>query len=843
MPKLYLKEYGHKVLDNGYEVVPITPGTKFPNFETWKSMPEITHTDIDKWQSNGHAKDGIGIRAKFTPLLDVDVKDDDAREAMVKFAEDTIGLTGVRIGEAPKLGLPYKSDEPFKKVQSRPYMDPEGRKAQIEFLGDGQQWVALARHPDTKKPYKWPDKGMNPVKWPREDLPTVSKEQAIACRDFFDEYCTSRGWKLWKKKTGSNAVAVQTAPPQGDDVWDGRNTAQCGLAVEQVKEWVDRLPNDESVEYEDNFNSKAQATYRNVLFAIWHETDGSEEGRDIAWDWSIKSPKHETEEGRFFKLWSSANPEDREDVITFRYVINCVNDIEREEKRELRDGFLDSLSDVDDVDDLKKLIERMQTVKFDDLDSGQLAGALQKAYKRVTGSQLSPAQARKMIRHIPTADEIPEWAQNWVYIQHADRFYNTDAHHSLTQKAFDNTYTRYLDGYPASQYALNILKIKPYWMTMYKPDAETEFYFEGHQCINTFNDRLMPIMPDSYDDRDLECIKLFRTHVRNILPNKRERALLISFMAYIVQTHARPNFALVLQGTDGDGKSFFGDLMGACLGGTRNVRKLDPQQLQDRYTGWAVGQLLIVIEEIRLQGQSRFEILNKVKPFITNEAINIHPKGIDPYTAFNTSAYMASTNFKDALPVNDNDRRYLIFMSRFQTGEAIREFEAANPGYFTDLFGTIRGDDPRPGALRKYLMRYELHPDFQPHGRAPKTRAREEMVQHGKTDIQLAFEELVENDSIAEISTHLIISSVLIKELRESTTEHVSARSITALLSQNGFVYLSHRVRITSDQKNMDTVWVRDKKRFDNREASRIKRNVMKYLKEREEQITHSVDI
>src|SRR5215204_6938738 len=104
--------YGHTVLDNGFEVVPITPGTKFPTLNDWRSLPKITHKLVSKWIANSHSRDGIGIRTKFTPFLDIDIQDIECRDDVVKFAEDLIGLAPVRVGAAPKLGMPFKSRTP-----------------------------------------------------------------------------------------------------------------------------------------------------------------------------------------------------------------------------------------------------------------------------------------------------------------------------------------------------------------------------------------------------------------------------------------------------------------------------------------------------------------------------------------------------------------------------------------------------------------------------------------------------------------------------------------------------------------------------------------------------------
>lgn len=839
MAVLYLKRYGMKVLDNGYEVVPITPGTKFPNFDySHKKLPTIRKKHVKGWLANGHARDGIGIRTRHTPMCDIDCLDKGAREATVAFVEETIGFAPIRVGNAPKLGIMFRSTEPFSKVQSRSYRDPKGRKCQVEFLGDGQQFVALAVHPDTKKPYKWTDKGWNPVNLEWEKLPVVTQEQAQAVCDFFDEYCRSRDWPVWKKKKTSTAVAVRRADDE-DDIAGSLDSTPLPFGIDKVREWVNRLPNDESVEYEDSYSRRPDtANYRNVLFAIWHQTDGSDEGREIAWDWSEQSPKHEEEEGRFDKLWNSADHEGRDNAVTFRYVVGLVNRIEEIATREKRDELLVSLQTCTDIDDLKEICKQIALIKFEPMDFEQMAQAVKEAFRRITGKTYPIERARKDILHRATQEEIPEWVQPWVYIQHTMRFFNKETGQEISREAYDASYSRYIDGQSAAFFALNTAKVKCYHLTMYKPDEDEEFVFEGQLCLNIFSDRLMPPMPEKYSKGDRNAIRTVEAHIENIIPNERDRGIFISFLAYVVQTRSRPNWMVILQGVQGDGKSFFADLMGAVLGG-KNVRRLDAQQLEDKYTAWAVGQLFCFVEELRLQGHSRFDIYNKIKPYISNAAINIHPKNVNPYTAYNTTAYMAGTNYIDAIPLDDTDRRNFVLKSRWQAGAAIRLFEAENPGYFKKLFDTLN----RAGALRRWLNEYPLHEEFEPKGRAPLTEARDQMIEMAKSDVQIAFEDLISDNQEPRIGPELVISNNLIAELGERTKEHISGKGIASLLTANGYVKNPFRIRLDSDQQSKDSVWTRDLDISHASSGAELQRQIRRYLKKRQADLSHEDEL
>lgn len=839
MAKLYLRKYGHRILDNGFEVVGILPGKKFPTYPfTRKAIPEITHEIIDGWLSNGHAKDGIGIRTAFTPMCDLDIRWERCLHAMIRYVRKICGAAPMRVGEAPKVGLIYRSTEPFRKVQSKEWTDPEGRKMQLEFLGDGQQFVAYAIHPGTKKPYKWTEPGQNPLKLQWEDLTEITQEQAEKCARYMDRWCAKRNLKRWKSdKTSTSRDLVPRRAGDVDDIAGNLDSSPLPLSIDQVKAWVDRLPNDETVEYEESYNSKPDtANYRNVIFAIWHQTEGSDEGRDIAWAWSESNPaKHEQEEGRFDKLWNSADHENIEYPVTFRYIEKIVLRIEEVARRERRDEFLLSMRNCTDVDDLKEIAKEIAQTKFEPMDFEQLAQSLKDAFRRITGRTYPIERARKDITHRVTEAEIPEWVQPWCYIQHTKKFFNRETGQEMDREAFDATFARYLDGQSAAFFALNIAKIKCYHLTMYKPDSDEEFVFQGQLCLNTFSERLMPAMPDKYSKRDRRAIELVDAHFRHLIANDDYRELLISWMSYVARTFKRPNWAVILQGVQGDGKTFLGRLMGAVLGGNPNVRVLDAQQLEDKYTGWSVGQVFCFVEELRLQGHSRFDIVNKVKPLITNPEINVHPKNVNPYNAYNTTAYMAATNYPDAIPVDDNDRRWFILKSRWQAGAAIRLFNAENPDYFDSLYGALN----RAGALRKWLTEYPIHDDFNPLGVAPLTEFRDEMIELSKSDLQVAFEDIISDDTQPRIGPELIVSNNLIAELGERTKEYITGRAVAGLLTANGYAKIPLRVRIDPEEQNKMSIWVKGPNPVEGKSLFEVQHRVRAYLKRRQREINH----
>jgi hypothetical protein len=95
--------------------------------------------------------------------------------------------------------------------------------------------------------------------------------------------------------------------------------------------------------------------------------------------------------------------------------------------------------------------------------------------------------------------------------------------------------------------------------------------------------------------------------------------------------------------------------------------------------------------------------------------------------------FFSMTNHKDALPIDQDDRRWLIL------------FPAAkkrSPEYYTELFRNIADADKVAGVM-DYLMHHKI--TFNPKAPAPFTYAKYEMGERARTDVeadlQMLFDE------------------------------------------------------------------------------------------------------
>jgi hypothetical protein len=148
----------------------------------WPTKTNITATEISSWKSLPASRN-TGILCKFTPAFDVDIINADAAdavEALVRERFNDAGQILVRTGLPPKRLVPFQisfSAATFAKITAK-LTSPDGINEKLEFLGDGQQFVAFGIHPETKQPYTW--RGGEPGQVPRSALPLILTTPVMA---------------------------------------------------------------------------------------------------------------------------------------------------------------------------------------------------------------------------------------------------------------------------------------------------------------------------------------------------------------------------------------------------------------------------------------------------------------------------------------------------------------------------------------------------------------------------------------------------------------------------------------------------------------------------------------
>lgn len=287
----------HKVIDmlfgeaapllsaQGYDVVPIKPGTKAPRPTQWQHGGFAAHAAL-------YSNDYTGILTRETPSVDIDVSDAELvrqTEAIVMDVLDCHELPPpARIGMAPRRLLTFRTDEPFGKLQTAEYslptdpvIDGKQKYSKVEILADGQQFVAIAIHPNTKQPYSW-NGGGTPLTVAHADLVPLNWAQAVEIVARADALLALHGTPINKTRITQHPGERKTgATLRADD-------------PTLLRSALDAIPNED--EHFDDWVA--------MLYAVKAAL-----GDDAAQDflaWSRKSTKHDEDFAR--AEWRKARP-------------------------------------------------------------------------------------------------------------------------------------------------------------------------------------------------------------------------------------------------------------------------------------------------------------------------------------------------------------------------------------------------------------------------------------------------------------------------------------------------------------------------------------------------------
>lgn len=219
----------------------------------------------------------------------------------------------------------------------------------------------------------------------------------------------------------------------------------------------------------------------------------------------------------------------------------------------------------------------------------------------------------------------------------------------------------------------------------------------------------------------------FLCHLERMLPVERDRTILLNYMAALVQ-HPGDKFQWwpLIQSVKGNGKSLILEVLEHCVGHRYSFRPNAAEIANGggKFTGWLRGRVLVGFEEIRTAHKG--EVLEILKPIVTNDRIEIQNKGVDQDMGDNRANGLLLTNHKDAVKIDDEERRYCpLFCAQQSRADLARDGMSGD--YFPDLYDWVR----RGGGLaylnhylRNFTLERELNPALQHGGkchRAPDT--------------------------------------------------------------------------------------------------------------------------
>ncbi len=214
--------------------------------------------------------------------------------------------------------------------------------------------------------------------------------------------------------------------------------------------------------------------------------------------------------------------------------------------------------------------------------------------------------------------------------------------------------------------------------------------------------------------------------VGKLLPDVTDQQILLSYCAAMVQNVGKKfQYAVVLQGTEGNGKTIISKCLEYAIGEKYTHCPL-AEDLGNKFNDYIENKLLITVEEVHLQGKR--ELLDALKPLITNNRVEVQPKGGKKRMVDNFTNWFLCTNHKDAIIKTKSGRRYAIFFTAQQSIDDIVSC-GMDGDYFPKLWNWLR--DGGFEIVNDYLHTYKIVEKFNPAGgchRSPRTSTEDQVI-------------------------------------------------------------------------------------------------------------------
>lgn len=300
----------------------------------------------------------------------------------------------------------------------------------------------------------------------------------------------------------------------------------------------------------------------------------------------------------------------------------------------------------------------------------------------------------------------------------------------------------------------------------------------------------------------------FLRHIGFMLPDQNDQKILLDYLAHNIKYPGyKIPWAPVIQSVEGVGKGIIKAMIKRCVGNVyfHAPNAKDLAEGGQKFNAWMRAKLFILADEIKVdEARDMIEVL---KPMISEEEIEVQGKGVDQKIEDNYANWMFFTNYKNAVPINKNSRRFCIFYSAFQSKEQL-EIWGLGKTYFDDLYRWMKADGA--AIMYDYFMSYDLAEGAIPM-RAPDTSSTPEVIKHSTGPVERMINEAVA-DGVQGFRGGWVSSTAVRKRMTELGLRQMSIAAIEKILIEMDYREIGRSVEayIQEDRLSKSTLFNRD---------------------------------
>lgn len=184
---------------------------------------------------------------------------------------------------------------------------------------------------------------------------------------------------------------------------------------------------------------------------------------------------------------------------------------------------------------------------------------------------------------------------------------------------------------------------------------------------------------------------------------------------------------------------------------------------------------------------NRHEVMNVLKPLITNDKVPINQKFRDGRKVANRTNYILLTNHKDSLALNHESRRYFVLQSAIQTKEQVEALKTN--GHFNALYDMIGS---MGGGIRAFFEEWDISAEFDPNASAPTTCYLGQLIDDSANETVATVRRLIREGDNSLVQADMLSSKVLLEMLHDAEgMRKITAQHLSSVLRDEGFIQVT----------------------------------------------------
>lgn len=318
--------------------------------------------------------------------------------------------------------------------------------------------------------------------------------------------------------------------------------------------------------------------------------------------------------------------------------------------------------------------------------------------------------------------------------------------------------------------------------TMFRPDLEPGYILNegGYSRVNSY----VPVTVA----RQAGDASPFLNHLAKLMPDERDRRIFLSYLAAVVQYKGvKFKWAPVLQGTPGNGKTFFTYCLMHAIG-ERYCHLPSVETLTEKFNSWIFDRILIGVEDVYNPERTKDVMEDILKPMITGDFLSKRAMQTDATMQNCVANFIFNSNHKDAMRKDENDRRLAVFYTR-QQSKADNLRDGITSQYVVNLYAWLKSGGY--AIVTDFLYSYEIPDEFNPATHcpnAPDTSSTREAIQVSLGGVEQEIQESIIQGKLGFCGG--FISSVWLARLLDeiNASRRINHNKRAPLLATLGYV-------------------------------------------------------